>query len=153
MYDGQRRLSTDLHQHSTWIHLWLQSRLCIKFRRCQLHRYVCIQILCITVDSIMVLFSDVNECQLNNGNCEQGCTNTEGGFFCTCMDGFFLFNATHCRGMPYVSTITITSFITTSLSILYMSRVFGWRRAIGRLKQLQRRKSRGLLQWDLLLNL
>ena len=41
---------------------------------------------------------DVDECQANNGDCEQGCTNTPGGHFCTCQDGFFLFNATNCRG-------------------------------------------------------
>ena len=34
--------------------------------------------------------TDVDECQNNNGGCEQNCTNTVGSFFCNCVDGFLL---------------------------------------------------------------
>ena len=33
---------------------------------------------------------DINECSINSDNCDQLCTNTEGGFNCSCNDGFLL---------------------------------------------------------------
>ena len=33
---------------------------------------------------------DVDECQLNQGNCAQVCTNLDGGYQCSCNDGFTL---------------------------------------------------------------
>ena len=33
---------------------------------------------------------DVDECLLLNGGCHQTCTNTEGSFYCSCDDGYFL---------------------------------------------------------------
>ena len=35
-------------------------------------------------------FQDVNECDTNNGGCNQNCTNSEGSFECSCGDGFTL---------------------------------------------------------------
>lgn len=35
-------------------------------------------------------FSDINECEKNNGGCSDNCTNTFGSFFCTCPEGFKL---------------------------------------------------------------
>ena len=53
------------------------------------------------------MYVDIDECQMNNGNCEHECTNTEGGFFCTCRDNFFLFNTTHCRSKLTVSGLLV----------------------------------------------
>ena len=36
------------------------------------------------------LLLDINECAQNNGGCEQGCTNTKGGYFCSCYQGYRL---------------------------------------------------------------
>ena len=36
----------------------------------------------------MFVHVDVDECQSENGGCEQNCTNTVGSFFCNCSDGF-----------------------------------------------------------------
>ena len=36
------------------------------------------------------LTADENECQLNNGGCDQTCTNTMGSFLCSCDAGYSL---------------------------------------------------------------
>ncbi|XP_019614687.1 PREDICTED: uncharacterized protein LOC109462574 [Branchiostoma belcheri] len=36
------------------------------------------------------IVTDINECETNNGGCEQICTNTIGSFECSCRDGFLL---------------------------------------------------------------
>ena len=41
---------------------------------------------------------DIDECITNNGGCEQMCTNTIGGFNCSCTAGFNLISGTFCRG-------------------------------------------------------
>ena len=46
------------------------------------------------------LFSDVNECQRKNGDCQQLCRNTNGSFVCACWDGFVLnANGFQCQGV------------------------------------------------------
>ena len=35
-------------------------------------------------------FSDIDECQTNNGGCNQTCTNTIGSFECSCGTGYTL---------------------------------------------------------------
>ena len=35
-------------------------------------------------------FLDVNECLVDNGGCEQFCTNTVGSYNCSCMPGYLL---------------------------------------------------------------
>ena len=43
---------------------------------------------------------DINECLLNMDNCSQVCTNTEGGFACSCGDGYTLGeDGTSCEGV------------------------------------------------------
>jgi fibulin 1/2 len=34
--------------------------------------------------------TDIDECDLSNGNCEQICANNQGSFSCACKDGFVL---------------------------------------------------------------
>ena len=42
---------------------------------------------------------DINECQTNNGGCEQICTNTDGSFECSCNQGYSLSSdRTNCIG-------------------------------------------------------
>jgi hypothetical protein len=44
---------------------------------------------------------DVDECQLGRGSCSFGCSNTYGGFQCSCPMGFFRLGSGHCvRGGP-----------------------------------------------------
>ena len=36
------------------------------------------------------VFTDINECETNNGGCSQNCNNTVGGFSCSCNSNFTL---------------------------------------------------------------
>lgn len=36
------------------------------------------------------LITDIDECSINDGGCENECKNTEGGFRCSCRNGFKL---------------------------------------------------------------
>ena len=36
------------------------------------------------------IISEINECSINNGNCSQLCTNTNGSYFCSCNPGYVL---------------------------------------------------------------
>lgn len=38
----------------------------------------------------MITFADIDECQTNNGDCIQNCTNTDGSRICTCSAGYVL---------------------------------------------------------------
>ena len=43
--------------------------------------------------------ADVDECEANNGGCEQTCTDNEGGYECTCGTGWSLNKNKHsCDG-------------------------------------------------------
>ena len=43
--------------------------------------------------------SDVDECGVSNGGCDQDCVNTIGSFFCECVGaGYILVNETECVG-------------------------------------------------------
>ena len=39
---------------------------------------------------------DINECEIDNGVCEQNCENTIGSFLCSCNTGYVLHNVTQC---------------------------------------------------------
>ena len=44
-------------------------------------------------------YSDINECQTNNGGCGQICNNTDGSFECSCNQGYSLSSdSTNCIG-------------------------------------------------------
>ena len=48
---------------------------------------------------IPVLLSDINECNITNGGCEQICTNAIGSFACNCTVGYLLDeNGFNCTG-------------------------------------------------------
>ena len=41
---------------------------------------------------------DIDECSVNNGGCEHNCTNTEGSFVCSCVEGYSLERNMFCEG-------------------------------------------------------
>ena len=38
----------------------------------------------------VLMFTDIDECQVDNGNCREVCNNTLGSFVCDCRAGFTL---------------------------------------------------------------
>ena len=42
----------------------------------------------ITILTILIIYTDINECSSNNGDCPQQCVNTVGGFHCHCYTGY-----------------------------------------------------------------
>ena len=32
--------------------------------------------------------ADINECEMEDGLCDQECVNSDGGFFCSCFNGY-----------------------------------------------------------------
>ena len=61
------------------------------------------------------MYIDINECLSNMDNCSQVCTNTEGGFTCSCRDGYTLGeDGTSCEG-AYLLEICIAGCVGTVL--------------------------------------
>ncbi len=56
----------------------------------------------------MIFLPDFNECAVNNGDCEQQCTNTITSFNCLCMSGYILeADGFNCSGKSLVVIIGI----------------------------------------------
>ena len=50
----------------------------------------------------LIFYSDIDECVPGLTRCDHYCTNTAGGYFCTCMDGYKLQSDNHtCTGDDY----------------------------------------------------
>ena len=64
---------------------------------------------CLILQFLLFRFIDVNECAVNNGGCDQLCTNTQGSYQCGCNPGY---NKTghQCHGMFTVSLPRKTFF-------------------------------------------
>ena len=71
----------------------------------------------------MCLFIDIDECNEDNGGCEQICNNTIGSYECSCRDGYELdSNGMNCTGMYTTFTshikingIYLITMITTGI--------------------------------------
>ena len=58
-------------------------------------------------------FLDIDECSMNNGGCDQMCTNTNGSYVCSCDDGYTLNDdGLTCDGI----IMHISSFLRSFLS-------------------------------------
>lgn len=50
--------------------------------------------------SVCGAYADEDECDTNNGGCDQNCNNTIGSYFCTCEEGYILKADSHnCGGL------------------------------------------------------
>ena len=50
----------------------------------------------------LIYHLDIDECVPRLTRCDHNCTNTAGGYFCTCMDGYKLESDNHtCTGDDY----------------------------------------------------
>ena len=66
----------------------------------------------------LVFFSDINECELPEINCDMNaqCVNTDGSFDCTCNPGYFG-NGTTC-GKPSIASLSAWKLQITKLCIV-----------------------------------
>ena len=64
----------------------LMSVLLIHIRR--VHKY-CV-IVCLICMYVQYILTEINECLVNNGDCDHICTNTPGSYYCTCKTGYQL---------------------------------------------------------------
>ena len=50
------------------------------------------------------MFTDVDECTVGNGGCEQVCNNIQGSFLCDCHQGYLLnIDGFSCQGHNYIN--------------------------------------------------
>ena len=64
---------------------------------------------CVWSYTFHMVYSDIDECSLYN-NCNQICNNTDGGFYCSCEEGYLLANdSKSCKGIIPTQTHLIYS--------------------------------------------
>ena len=53
------------------------------------------------MQTLILMYTDIDECAQGNAGCSQGCRNTDGGFTCTCNQGYQTHHEdpTYCVGM------------------------------------------------------
>lgn len=59
-----------------------------------------------------MLISDINECKINNGGCQQICTNVFGSYLCTCNNGYNLMIDGHsCLGLKITYSLKLSLYL------------------------------------------
>jgi len=70
-----------------------------------------------------ISYSDIDECEEGTDGCDHSCTNTDGSYYCTCMDGYELESDNHtCSGAQlfintYVYSMRICAYVCTYAQI------------------------------------
>ena len=72
---------------------------------------------CTLLPNVKLIFiTDVNECDINNGGCEQICNNTIGSFNCSCEMGYELDSSgLNCSGM--LTNLCLRAFNAATLYV------------------------------------
>ena len=65
-----------------------------------------------------VFLPDIDECEINNGGCDQICTNTGGSHYCLCEDGFVLTGGTVCIGACSTGRKTLIRSLIFSCGVM-----------------------------------
>ena len=61
-----------------------------------------------------ILFSDIDECAVDNGGCDHTCSNKPGSFECQCKDGYLLSDdGKLCNGKNYILVSFQLHFVNT----------------------------------------
>ena len=57
----------------------------------------------------MLIIVDIDECAQGTAGCHQGCRNTDGGFICTCDEGYQTHHSdpSYCVGMSGMSGMSV----------------------------------------------
>lgn len=71
------------------------------------------------LDTFFSLYSDYNECLVENGGCDQNCTNKIPGFYCSCFEGYTLAeDGQSCNGnWSYVFSIFLRDMCDISIYV------------------------------------
>ena len=60
------------------------------------------------VHAYVCFHSDINECSEGTSGCDHNCTNTDGSYYCTCMDGYELESDNHtCTGDDHYNAMHV----------------------------------------------
>ena len=58
------------------------------------------------------IYTDIDECAQELAGCDHNCTNTNGSYYCTCVDGYALSSDNHtCTGNDYNWDISYSTTI------------------------------------------
>jgi len=86
-----------------------------------MERYVVMSRILQIICEVFFSLSDVNECAINNGGCEQICNNTIGSFICTCGSGYQLDeNRMNCSGKIWIDFEQQLSDVDSVYTVLSM---------------------------------
>ena len=74
----------------------------------------------------MIFITDINECEINNGGCEQMCNNTNGSFFCSCEMGYQLDSSgLNCSSMV-TTQLCLSAFNSATLYVYQANYMFAF---------------------------
>ena len=77
---------------------------------------------------VVILHSDIDECEEETSGCSQNCNNTIGSYYCTCMNGFDLESDGHsCTGnedtytyLIYISYVYKIQSMQVHMQVMYV---------------------------------
>ena len=68
---------------------------------------------------LIMWHTDIDECKVNNGDCNNLCVNIVGDFYCLCDDGYALFDGKVCLGYSHY-----LSLIRTTVTVLHVLLIY-----------------------------
>ena len=72
--------------------------------------------------------SDIDECEEGTDGCDHNCTNTDGSYYCTCMDGYELNSDNHtCAGAQLlINTYVYSMYICAYLHMYVHAYIYNY---------------------------
>ena len=62
----------------------------------------------------LIIHSDIDECIEGSDGCDHNCTNTDGSYYCTCIDGYKMQLDNHtCTGNDYNLLCAYCTYVCT----------------------------------------
>ena len=71
---------------SILVHAFVKFKMNVLYSNPSLHMYVTN----IITTYVYLVLTDLNECAIDNGNCDHKCTDNDGSYECSCNDGYQL---------------------------------------------------------------
>ena len=64
------------------------------------------------------IYIDIDECAQGLAGCDYNCTNTNGSYYCTCLDGYALSSDNHtCTGNGILATVWLLIILHSYLKV------------------------------------